>query len=389
MTSAAPRHQHYDVLVVGGGPAGSSSAIRLTDAGLGVLLVEKEVFPRAKLCGEFVSPECLAHFRELGVETGITEASPVPIRRTVFYSRKGRGVEFPNAWLHPGGHAIGISRAVMDDRLLRRAEAGGADVIEGWTAKSLIISNGIAAGAVIRGPDGQEQQVTAGVVIDAAGRMSPLSSVPATGGPGNRRAPHVAFKAHLTGVEVEPETCELYAYSGGYGGCSPVEDGRWNICFIVEASRLARASNDPLEVMRRAVGDNARARRVIERCDVESAWLSVPIRGFGKAPAVDTHISIGDAAAFIDPFTGSGILMALQSARLAAEAVLDGIRRDRTTAETFAAYAHAHREHFRHRLRVAAALRTAAFSPRVAGFLLTSLGSTRFVRRMVARATRT
>ncbi|HEV7701214.1 MAG TPA: FAD-dependent oxidoreductase, partial [Pyrinomonadaceae bacterium] len=84
--------QSYDVAIVGAGPAGSSAAIRLANAGRSVLLVEKEQFPREKLCGEFISPECLEHFSELGVLDAMQSAGGVELTETIFYGRGGRGV---------------------------------------------------------------------------------------------------------------------------------------------------------------------------------------------------------------------------------------------------------------------------------------------------------
>ena len=79
----------YDVIIAGGGPAGSSAAIHLTMAGARVLLVEQKKFPRAKLCGEFISPECAPHFERLGVAEQMLAAGPARLTETVFYSRKG------------------------------------------------------------------------------------------------------------------------------------------------------------------------------------------------------------------------------------------------------------------------------------------------------------
>ena len=83
--------ESYDIVIVGAGPAGASAAIRLANAGRRVLLVEKEKFPRAKLCGEFISPECLEHFRELEVLESMRASGGVEISETIFYSRSGRG----------------------------------------------------------------------------------------------------------------------------------------------------------------------------------------------------------------------------------------------------------------------------------------------------------
>src|SRR5438552_17651436 len=104
----------YDVIIAGGGPAGSSAAIHLAQRGARVLLAEKKKFPRAKLCGEFISPECALHFERLGVVDQILSARPARLTETVFYSRRAKSVDVPSARFGPSGIALGLSRAGMD-----------------------------------------------------------------------------------------------------------------------------------------------------------------------------------------------------------------------------------------------------------------------------------
>ena len=131
---------HYDVAIVGAGPAGSSCAIRLAKKGLKVLLAEQKKFPRAKLCGEFISPECLGDFKELGVLDQMSISGGVSIARTVFYAPGGRSVTVPCEWLAAGSHAMGLSRGLMDQVLLTHASVAGAEVLEEVTATKLITS---------------------------------------------------------------------------------------------------------------------------------------------------------------------------------------------------------------------------------------------------------
>ncbi|MBK9768315.1 MAG: FAD-dependent monooxygenase [Chloracidobacterium sp.] len=121
--------KQYDVAIAGAGPAGSSLAIRLANAGLSVILTEQKAFPREKLCGAFISPECQIHFNELGVLPHIKAAGGTELKETVFFAQSGKGVAVESAWFGvPDSLALGLSRAEMDLILFSRAKAVGVDV---------------------------------------------------------------------------------------------------------------------------------------------------------------------------------------------------------------------------------------------------------------------
>src|SRR5690349_2081238 len=125
-----PKHD-LPIIIAGAGPAGSTLAIRLCRLGFPVTLIERYKFPRAKLCGEFISPECLAHFDELGVLDEMLAAGGDRIFETVFYETGGRSVTVPSRWFHSDeGFALSLSRARMDEILLNAARQSGADIRE-------------------------------------------------------------------------------------------------------------------------------------------------------------------------------------------------------------------------------------------------------------------
>src|SRR5215210_6248074 len=114
------------ILIVGAGPAGASLAIRLAKENFDVVLIEREKFPRQKLCGEFISPECLAHFRQLGVLDEMLSAGGERILETVFYAPNGNSVSVPSQWFGGGLQgALSLSRAEMDFRLMEKAKNAG------------------------------------------------------------------------------------------------------------------------------------------------------------------------------------------------------------------------------------------------------------------------
>src|SRR6185295_18432485 len=130
-------------------------------------------FPRAKLCGEFISPECRRHFETLGVAEAMSNFDPASITETVFYSTRGHHVTIPSSWFG-GPAALGLSRAVMDNVLLRRAHDCGVTVIEGATITEPILNKDVVRGVRIK-INGDEQQHTAPLTIDATGRARILT----------------------------------------------------------------------------------------------------------------------------------------------------------------------------------------------------------------------
>lgn len=390
-----------DVVVAGAGPAGTGLAIRLARRGLRVTLVERERFPRDKLCGEFISPECLGHFRELGVLGEMLGRGGDRIRRTVFYSKGGRSASVPSEWFGSSGGegALGLSRAEMDLRLLERARELGVRVREESPVTELLYEDGRVCGVRTGRPGGPGAELRAGLTVDATGRSGVLSKLArrrgAAGDAGGRKrragrtAPLVGFKAHFGDARLSPGVCEIYFFRGGYGGLSHVEDGRANHCFLIRSSVVREFGGDADRILQRVVCRNERARETLGPARRLSDWLAVSVGGFGvnelsPAPGL---FSVGDAAAFIDPFTGSGMLMALESAEL-----LDGVIAGGDAAPGFVEmareYGLRHRERFRKRLLVCAAMRRLSLVPGLAGAAVSVLGRSRNLRELLARATR-
>ncbi|HEX7174454.1 MAG TPA: NAD(P)/FAD-dependent oxidoreductase [Pyrinomonadaceae bacterium] len=398
-------NETYDVLIVGGGPAGASAGIHLAARGARVLLAERERFPRPKLCGEFISPECLAHFARLGVAERMTAAGGAAVGETIFYTRSGRSAAVPSAWLgREEQRALGLSRAEMDAQLLARAREVGVEVLEGAQAVGLVMEDGGRVCGVRLNVEGETVERRAALTVDATGRAHALvrfverGSVEGGAAARRGRAPHVAFKAHLEGARARVGACEIYFYRGGYGGLSPVEGDLSNLCFIARAADVRDCGSDPERVMREVLMTNRRAARALEGARPASAWLSVALEGFGRrepAPARGL-LAVGDAASFIDPFTGSGMLMALESGELAAEAITRRLGRGDVRAghqkvfdELAGDYRMRYEERFGARLRLCGWLRRAAFAPRAfAEMAVFALGASAPARRRIARATR-
>lgn len=384
----------FDVAIAGAGPAGTSAAIHLATQGARVLLVEQKRFPRQKLCGEFISPECLGHFKRLGVADQMLSAGPATLTQTVFYSRKGRSVNVPSAWFGAGGQALGLSRAEMDQKLLERAKWSGVVVLEETHASELILDCGRVRGLRLkRGSEIKDHHAL--VTVDATGRTRALARKLTI----RRKAEHssryrlVAFKAHLENAQAAPGACEIYSYPGGYGGLSSVEGGASNFCFIASAKDVRRCGSDPEVVIRQRVFRNPRAAYTLAHAQARSEWLSVSLESFGRRKLVPAAglIAVGDAAAFIDPFSGSGMLIALESGEIAAQTItaqLEGLRQNASFAPLAREYGLEYGRRFDSRLRICSLLRRAAFVPSLAEAAIVFFGTSTRLRRKVARTTR-
>ncbi len=410
------------IVIVGAGPAGAASAIRLARRGFQVCLVEREKFPRHKLCGEFISPECLSHFRELGVLDSMLSAGGERITQTVFYAPNGKNVAVPSEWFGASNGALSLSRAEMDFRLMERAREIGVWVLEETQAVGLLFEGENVCGARVKSKGGQTYELAADLIIDATGRaqvlgkfaakfkiqdsrfkiqdsrfkiqdsrfkvLSSESKVVKIQNPKSKiQNRMVGFKTHLENVNLEKNRCEIYFFRGGYGGLSRVENGLANHCFLIKADVVKEFNGDAGKIVEEVIFKNKRAGETLKNAVPALDWLAVSVDGFGVKNLIPARnlFSVGDSAAFIDPFTGSGMLMALESAEILADCIARNCSASEQIAES---YRISYRNKFQRRLRVCAFMRRAAFIPGFAGFAISALRLNGSARMMLARATR-
>jgi flavin-dependent dehydrogenase len=381
----------------------------LAQRGFGVTLVEREKFPRHKLCGEFISPECLTHFRALGVFDEMIAAGGQRVTKTVFYEPGGKSVVVPSEWFaHGGAGALSLSRAEMDFRLLERAKAVGVEVLEETQAIGLLTETGIVCGVRFRGKSGETFEITADLTIDATGRARVLGKLAGKefqrrdaesqkheqkiwnlrkSNAESRKSKLIGFKTHLANAKIEPGVCEIYSFRGGYGGLCQIENGLANHCFLIQSEIVKKFGGDAEKIVREVIFQNRRAGEMMRDARAAFDWLAVSVDGFGAKdlnPAKNL-LAAGDAGAFIDPFTGSGMLMALESGQLLAQIISANIS---SPGEIARDYKIRHAGKFRRRLLICSLVRRAAFAPRLAKSLIYLLSASEKARLILARATR-
>ena len=384
MAQSAILNPKSQILIVGAGPAGTSAAIRLKQKGFQVKLIEREKFPRHKLCGEFISPECFVHFKQLGVLDEMLSQNGERISETIFYAQNGKSVNVPSEWFSQNETALGLSRAEMDFQLLQRAKQVGVEVLEETQVVGLLTENG-----EIRGVKTKTDEISANLTIDATGRarvLGKLAEKQIQNPKSKIQNRLVGFKAHLKNVEMEKGRCEIYFFRGGYGGLNYVENGIGNHCFLIKAEIVKEFGGDVEKILREVIFQNVRAKETMQNAEPVFDWLAVSVDSFGVKdlnPAPNL-LAIGDAGAFIDPFTGSGMLMAMESGEILTKAIESNL-----SAEKIARiYKNSHREKFQKRLRICNLMRRAAFAPNLAKYIISALSLGEKPRELLARATR-
>ena len=302
----------FDVAVIGAGPAGSSAAGMLASRGLGVVVLEKEHFPRRKVCGEFLSAAALG---ELGrLDSGLREdleARGEPVERGAVHASSGREVDF-----RLPERGLGLSRETLDARLARWARERGANICFGARVRGL---RRAGDGFRVRYSEGTDQrEIAARAVVGAWGRWDALDRVWDRNVETGRR--FLAWSRLYEPCEALAGTVDLYLFPGGYCGLCRIESGAVQLAGILdESSRTRLRGPGWAEALAFARRSNAALDGVLENLTPESDFRGAgPVYLAAKPPVKDGVLMVGDTAGVLDPFSGQGIALALASGRLAA-----------------------------------------------------------------------
>jgi geranylgeranyl reductase family protein len=302
-----------DVVVVGGGPAGAAVAALLAAGGMAVTLLEKARFPREKACAEYLSPGVVDVLERLGARAALEALELGRPRGMELISRSGRFL-----LTYPDGAAerrpLCVARPRFDQALLDHARTRGVRVVEGGRALGALTAGGRVVG--VRTGRGE---LTAGFVVGADGLHSAVA-----GSLGLESRPgwpsRLGLVARYRDVALNG-AAEMHVGRGLYCGLAPLGDGTTNVGLVVPLASGPRGEPKERYFERRLAelpGVGAALRR---------AHRVTPVRGVGplrrRVRRVDGpgFLLVGDAAGFLDPFTGEGIFRALRGAELAAPAV--------------------------------------------------------------------
>lgn len=356
-----PTKQRAQLLVVGGGPAGSSAAWHLAQAGLDVTLVDRARFPRAKPCAEYVSPEGARILNAMGaLET---------LERGTASALTGMEVHAPNGGVIHGefvarhgfrgfrDRGLGIRREILDTVLLERARSVGVQVIEQAKVDDVLTDeHGACTGVRLRTEHGV-RDVLATMVVGADGLRSIVARRLALAH--QSRWPHrVALVAHYRDVRDIGSLGEMHVTGEGYVGLAAVGDGLTNVALVVPKSLAHAMSGNPAAYL-----DAWLARQPALAPRFSGATRVTPVRATGpfashaKRAWTDGAMLVGDAADFFDPFTGEGIYAALRGGELMTPFAVDAVdarerRNHRASRVALEAYERTRRAEFAGKWRV-------------------------------------
>jgi len=369
--------QPDDVIIVGGGLAGSSAAIHLSGMGYSVRLLEKDRMPRDKLCGEFLSTEVAEMCRSLGVLDRMTAAGAREIRRVRVTSCRGRAFETTLP-----GTALGISRTTLDRIYFERAIESGARAHQDCPVRS--IQGNLNEGFTVSSDD----HIFHGkMALGAYGRQSTLDRQLNRRVLGDR-SPYVAFKAHYVGIDLA-DSIELHAFPGGYCGLLSEDHHEINVCWISHRDVLKKAGGSPENMIAGIMRENpALADRLSAVERVGDFFASSQLTFRARPMFAGDVCLIGDAAGMIAPWCGDGMAMAIRSSEMAAELV-NRLLIDRVDASVVRAdYVRVWRRRFRKRMRLGHVMHAGYVRPAVSELGVVAAQLMPRVARAMIRGTR-
>jgi flavin-dependent dehydrogenase len=387
--------EFHDAIIIGGGPAGSTAALLLARAGWSVALVERKVFPRRKVCGEYLSATNLPLFDYLGIGARFRALAGPPVKRvglfaanTIIHSKLPPLSPRDPEW----GRAL--TRAHLDTWLVDQARAEGVDVRQPWMVDGLADEGDRYVCEARSLETDARQTMRAPIVLAAHGSWEPGPLPTQSARQPCLPADLLAFKAHFRNSELPEGLMPLLAFPGGYGGMVHCGDGLVSLSCCVRRDQLARLrASQPGDagdaVLAHIQQSCLGVRKALALATRDGPWLAAgPIRPGVRLNSFGGVFPIGNAAGESHPVIAEGISMAMQSAWILCKLLIDWRQRSgaRSTLPRVASrYAESWRAAFLARLNTARVLAEWAMRPALVASVLPFIWSCPTMMTWIAR----
>jgi len=373
----------FDVAIIGAGPSGSATAIALARRGYAVALVDKERFPREKLCGDFVNPINLPIFRALGVEQQILaeDHERVTAFRVTSFLTGEAEAPLPSVDKQTL-FGLGMRRASLDSILLQQAEKEGAAAFQDARVGELKRESQAWRLQVDQG--GAREELRARILIGADGRNSWVAHRLGLSSPAATQGRALGLQVRLKRARSLAGKVEIHLFPGGYAGVVGVGGDVINLCLAVRKETLP--AGQPMDSLwNAALPRNPNLEEILCTSERVGKTRSIyPIYFSPRRSVGDGVLLVGDAARVSEPVTGEGIYFALRSGLLAADAADRAFRFMDFSAAQLGTYEQACRRLFRARRGLNALLRFLIYRPALfASLIRLSATKRRLVESMI------
>lgn len=300
--------QQFDVIIIGGGLAGLTSAIHLSRYKFKVLLVEKNSYPKHKVCGEYISNEVLPYLEYLGFDPFQFGAKHITNFELTTHDNKTITAELPL-----GG--FGMSRYEMDFQLFKLAKEHGVSVLKDSVIDVVFDHDSFQVLTK------SNQNFTSKITIGAFGKRSNLD-LKFKRRFIRKKSPYLGVKMHVSGDFPENKVA-LHNFKGGYCGMSKVENNHINLCYIT-SYRSFKRYKDIDAFQQDTMFKNSGLKEIFQKTNPEFDFpLTISQISFSTKSPVENHmIMCGDSAGMIHPLCGNGMAMAIRSSQLASELII-------------------------------------------------------------------